>query len=60
MDYLATSTIAGFGFLIGIIPDFFLRWLIQLFKRVVSLERETMRQLFGPSDLQNKIDGLSF
>ena len=52
--------IAGLAFLTGVLPDVFLRWLTQQMKRVVNIEGESASQLFSPSELQKRIDGMSF
>jgi hypothetical protein len=51
--------IAGVGFLIGIVPDLFLRWLAQQIKRVAGIDAMA-GGLFAPSELQRKIEGMSF
>ncbi len=51
--------IAALAFLVGIVPDLFLRWLSQQVKRLGGIDAQGGR-LFAPSDLQSKIDGLSF
>lgn len=52
--------LAGLAFLIGIVPDLFLRWVSQQVKRLGGIDTETAGQLFAPSDLQADIDGMSF
>lgn len=48
------------AFLVGIVPDTFLRWIRQQAKRVLGSEVVDGPNAFGPSDLQAKIQGISF
>lgn len=50
---------AGLAFLVGVVPDLFLRWLSQQVKRLVGIDA-LEAGLFAPSDLQRKIPGMSF
>jgi hypothetical protein len=52
--------LAAFAFLMGIVPDVFLRWVAQQLKRVGGIDVERDGRLFSPSDLQTKIDGMSY
>ena len=52
-------TIAGTGFMIGIVPDLFLRWLSQQLKRLGSIDPQ-QDGLFATSELRRKIEGMSF
>jgi hypothetical protein len=47
-------------FLAGIVPDTIIRWLTEKAKRAINFEGEGFSKLFKPSELQEKIDGLSF
>lgn len=53
------SYVAGLGFIIGIVPDLFLRWLGQQLKRLGGIDIRA-DGLFAPPDLQRKIEGMSF
>jgi hypothetical protein len=50
---------AALGFMVGIVPDLFLRWVAQQLKRVGGIDAEETG-LFAPSELQSKLDGISF
>jgi len=52
--------LAAFAFLMGIVPDVFLRWVAQQLKRVGGIDVDQDGRLFSPSDLQTKIDGMSY
>jgi hypothetical protein len=47
------------AFMVGIVPDAFLRWVSRQARRVASVDVEYTR-LFAPSELQQKIDGMSY
>lgn len=51
---------AALAFFVGIVPDLFLRWIGQQLKRLGGIDTEQEGRLFGPSDLQTKLDGMSF
>lgn len=59
----ATKVFAGWaaalGFMIGIVPDLFLRWVSQQLQHIGGIDAgET--GLFAPSELQRKLAGMSF
>ncbi len=50
---------AAMGFMIGIVPDLFLRWIGQQLQRIGGIDAGASG-LFAPSELQSKLDGMSF
>jgi len=54
------ASLAGLAFLTGIVPDLFLRWVSQQVQRLGGIDAEGDGRLFARSELQDKVDGLSF
>jgi hypothetical protein len=57
---IAPPGLAALAFLVGIVPDTFLRWIRQQAKRLLGSGAVDGVNAFGPSNLQAKLDGLSF
>ncbi len=52
--------LSALAFMVGIVPDIFLRWVSQQVKRLGGVDAAGQGRLFGPSQLQGKVDGMSY